>query len=132
MDYEAYELFEAPAAAVDELRAASGTRVVPLGSITVGRARHRAILFKVLADRAGLKASLEMGTCVRGAHAHHAWNTMIVNGKVVVVDLLHTPGECYEEGSDAARRYQRIGEFAFCSLATRMAGTFELAQQTGT
>ena len=89
-------------------------------------------MFKVLADRAGLNASLETGTCIRGAHAHHAWNTMILDGKVVVIDLLHAPGECYEEGSDAARRYQRIGEFAFSSLATHTASVFELAQQTVT
>ena len=131
VDYEAYELYVAPAAAVEELRAASGTRVVPLGALAVGSARHRAIMFKVLADRAGLKASLEMGKCIHGAHAHHAWNSMILDGKVVVVDLLHAPGECYEEGSDAARRYQRIGEFAFSSLATRQPQVFELAQQTG-
>ena len=31
--------------------------------------------------------------------------------------MLHTPGELYPEQADAARRYKRIDEFAFSSLA---------------
>jgi len=131
VDYASYETYEAPASAVDALRSEGGSRVVPLGSLSLGSARHRAILFKALADRAGLMASLQMGACIRGAHAHHAWNTMILDGAVVVVDLVHAPGEFYAEGSDAARRYTRVGEFAFSSLTSNFEGGFQLAGMAG-
>ena len=75
------------------------------------------MLFKTLADATGLiRCSLETGKCIRGAHAHHAWNLMIVDEQEVVVDVLHAPGEFYPEGSDAARRYKRVDEHAFSSL----------------
>ena len=47
VEYLAYELFVAPEEAVAALRAASGSRVVPLGDIGAGATRHRALLFKV-------------------------------------------------------------------------------------
>lgn len=131
IEYDAYELYEAPANAVTELRSALGTRVVSLGELPIGAARHRALLFKALADRTGLATSLNVGACIRGAHAHHAWNTMIVDGQVVVVDLMHAPGEFYAELTDMARRYMRVGEYAFSSLTTRSSGEFQLAQQAG-
>jgi len=115
--YELYQHYDQPAAAVDALRTQLASRVLPIGSLSVGGARHRATLFKALVDATGAAAcSLVMGACVRGAHAHHAWNMMILDGAEVVVDLLHAPGELYSEGSDAARRYQRIDEHAFASL----------------
>lgn len=119
--HEAYQHFEGPAQEVDALRAHSLSRVLPLGSISLGAARHRALLFKTLADRTGMiQVGLQMGACRRGAHAYHAWNTMIVDGMEVVVDVLHAPGEFYPEGSDAARRYKRIDEHAFSSLTSGM------------
>jgi len=119
VEYEQYEKFDDPSHELDKLRAEVGSRVVPIGSLSVGSARHRAVLFKVLADRCeGLRCSLDVGQCIRGAHAHHAWNTMLVDDDVVVVDLVHAPGAFYAEGSDAARRYKRIGEYAFSSLAS--------------
>ena len=36
---------------------------------------------------------------------------------LVVVDLLHAPGALYADDSTEARRYQRVDEFAFSSLA---------------
>lgn len=75
----------------------------------------------MLCDRLGLLASYVAGTCVRGAHAHHAWNTMILDRDVVVVDVVHSPGALYSDGTDEARRYKRIDEFAFASLASTFA-----------
>ena len=75
--YDEYEAYDAPHAQIDALRAESGSRVVPLGSISLGAAIHRAVLFKVLADRAGLPASLALGACVRcrvdGAVTANRW-----------------------------------------------------------
>ena len=70
-----------------------------------------------------------MGACVRGAHAHHAWNAVVVPKAAdshawVIVDLMHDVGVLLAEGSDEARRYQRVDEFAFASLgSTRHAFT---------
>ena len=50
---------------------------------------------------------------------------MIVDEKECVVDVLHAPGEFYPLASDAARRYQRVGEFAFQSLT----GTIRKAEE---
>ena len=41
---------------------------------------------------------------------------MIVDGAVVVVDLIHQPGALYPNSSDEARQYKRIDEYAFSSL----------------
>ena len=76
---------------------------------------------QVLCDRSGLMASYQSGLCTRGAHAHHCWNSMIVDGAYCVVDLMHEPGAVYPEGSDAARRYMRVDEFAFASLQSTFA-----------
>ena len=114
--YEQYEHYDEPASNVANLRASSGSRVVPLGLLTAGAARHRALLFKVLCDRCGIPVSYDSGRCTRGAHAYHSWNTMIVDGAVVVVDLIHQPGALYPNSSDEARQYKRIDEYAFSSL----------------
>jgi len=115
--YEVYQHYDAPSQAVDALRAARASRVLPLGQLTVGGARHRATLFKALADRTGaVPCSLTLGKCIRGAHAHHAWNVLLIGDQEVVVDLCHAPGAIYADASDAARKYKRIDEHAFASL----------------
>ena len=98
------------------LLARLGTLALPLSRLRRGGARPRALLFKALADCVGLPCGITVGSCVRGAHAHHAWATVRDGDEVLVVDLVHSPGELYEEGSDAARRYQRVDEFSFSSL----------------
>jgi len=65
----------------------------------------------------GLPASYRMGVCLRGAHKQHAWNTVVAEGQVLVVDVLHEPGQLYPEEGGEARQYKRIDEFAFSSLA---------------
>jgi hypothetical protein len=72
----------------------------------------------------GLPASYRMSVCLRGAHKQHAWNTVVVEGQVLVVDVLHEPGQLYPEEGGEARQYKRIDEFAFSSLtASRHAFT---------
>ena len=128
MPYDDYEHFDAAV----EVRLAKKTAksdVVPLGALKKGGARHRATLFKALADRLGVPCALKMGACVRGAHAHHAWNLVVVPKAAdahawVVVDLLHDVGALLPDGSNEARRYKRVDEFAFASLgSTRAAYT---------
>ena len=117
VSYDRYEQFDTTAE-LGRLKEALGTPLLPIGKLGVGAARHRAILFKALADRAGLVSALQMGRALRGAHAHHAWNVVVVDGGLAVVDLLHEVGSFYPEGSDGARRYMRVDEFAFSSLGS--------------
>ena len=114
--YEAYEHYD-NAAELEDLRHAAGCRVVALGALRKGRARQRSLLFKVLADAVGLPCTYQMGKCLRGAHKQHAWNTIVAEGQVLVVDVLHEPGQLYPEDGGEARQYKRIDEFAFSSLA---------------
>lgn len=123
--YEEYESFDGAAQAASLCKAAA-SRVLPLGSLTRGGARARAVLFKALADSCGLDCGLSLGRCVNGAHAHHAWASVVVDSRVAIVDLLHNPGELLPDGSDAARRYQRVWEHAFSSLAASRATPFEV------
>ena len=116
VSYSAYEHYD-NAADLMELRVAAGCRAIHVGAVRRGRARQRALLFKALCDAVGLPCGYHMGKCLRGAHAFHAWNTVVAGGDTLVVDVLHTPGELYPEQADAARRYKRIDEFAFSSLA---------------
>jgi len=116
VNYHAYEQYTEPAARVSIVREQSGSRVVLLGALSAGATRHRALLYKVLCDHLGIMCSYDAGTCLRGAHAYHAWNTLILNGEVVVVDVTHNPGAFYPEASDEARQYKRIDEYAFSSL----------------
>ncbi|KAG6675836.1 hypothetical protein I3842_15G124600 [Carya illinoinensis] len=49
------------------LKATLGSMVLPLGSLTIGLARHRALLFKVLADSVGLPCRLVKGQQYTGS-----------------------------------------------------------------
>jgi hypothetical protein len=61
-----------------------------------GVCRHRALLFKILADEAGLKAALVRGNYARKGPPGiaHAWNEVqIDNGQRVLVDVMHHGGK---------------------------------------
>ena len=60
----------APAAA--DLKARTGSLVLPLGALPVGLARHRALLFKALADASELPCQLLRGPSYLGAHSEHS------------------------------------------------------------
>lgn len=117
IDYDAYELYDV-SNELSQLMAARRSRVLPIGDLCSGAARHRALLFKALADRIGLPVGFQFGRCLRGAHAHHAWNVFIRGDVVVIVDVLHAPGQLYDEGSREALWYKREEHFAFASLAS--------------
>ncbi|MCW2924021.1 MAG: hypothetical protein JWM98_1425, partial [Thermoleophilia bacterium] len=51
-----------------------------------GVCRHRALLFKLMADEAGLKTTLRRGRLQGGAHA---WNDVQVDGQRVIVDVMN-------------------------------------------
>ena len=78
---------------------------LPIGYINHGLCRHRALLFKYLADRNGIPSRLVRGD-TSGAHQ---WNVVQLNGKFFIVDVMKDPTQLYEEGSDRAKVYRRQG-----------------------
>lgn len=57
-----------------------------------GVCRHRSLLFKILADEAGLKSALVRGNYAgsSGARGAHAWNELYLeDGRRVLVDVMH-------------------------------------------
>jgi len=124
MSYDLYERFDF-SWDMEQAKVAAGSDLVPIGLVKRGAARHRALLFKALADRLGVLCELHAGRCVRGAHARHAWVVAHLRPAAgapapeeVVVDLLHSVGSVYALGSPDARRYQRDGEFLYSTLKT--------------
>ncbi|KFP83721.1 Armadillo repeat-containing protein 3 [Apaloderma vittatum] len=89
--------------------------VVPIGKVKKGTFYHRALLFKVLADRIGIGCSL-----VRGDY-NRAWNEvklvddssqgisgLLLPPQEYVVDLMFEPGFLMKQGSAEADQYKRI------------------------
>ncbi|XP_053876658.1 armadillo repeat-containing protein 3 isoform X3 [Malaclemys terrapin pileata] len=89
--------------------------VVPIGKIKKGTFYHRALLFKVIADRIGIGCSL-----VRGEYGR-AWNEvklvddspqgitgLLLPPQMYIVDLMYQPGCLMKQGSAEADHYQRI------------------------
>jgi hypothetical protein len=88
-----------------------GAKVVPVGKLRVGVCRHRALLYKYCADRVGLSCRLVRGDYREGNHGGaHAWNVVVLYGVAWLCDVMHEPGELYEEGSAKAAHYKRLPE----------------------
>ena len=78
-----------------DLRSALNTLVFPAGSLNVGLRRHRALLFKYVADRCfGLPSRLIRGRYYCGSE-NAAANVVVVNGLELFVDVLRAPGTLY-------------------------------------
>ncbi|KAM9232770.1 armadillo repeat-containing protein 3 [Leptosomus discolor] len=89
--------------------------VVPVGKVKKGTFCHRALLFKVIADRVGIGCSL-----VRGEY-NRAWNEvklvddspqgiagLLLPPQEYIVDLMFEPGFLIKQGSAEADQYTRI------------------------
>ncbi|NWI18048.1 ARMC3 protein, partial [Crypturellus soui] len=89
--------------------------VVPIGKVKKGTFYHRALLFKVIADRIGIGCSL-----VRGEY-NRAWNEvklvddspqgitgLLLPPQEYVIDLMFEPGNLMKQGSAEADRYKCI------------------------
>ncbi|XP_016500891.2 putative serine/threonine-protein kinase SIS8 isoform X1 [Nicotiana tabacum] len=74
------------------LKATFGSMVLPLGSLTIGLARHRALLFKVLADSVGLPCRLVKGQEYTGSDEVAMNYVKIEDGREYIVDLMADPG----------------------------------------
>ncbi|CAL0323935.1 unnamed protein product [Lupinus luteus] len=74
------------------LKATLGSMVLPLGSLTIGLARHRALLFKVLADSLGIPCRLVKGLQYTGSEDVAINFVKIDDGREYMIDLMADPG----------------------------------------
>ncbi|XP_063942444.1 probable serine/threonine-protein kinase SIS8 isoform X2 [Daucus carota subsp. sativus] len=75
-----------------KLKETLGSMVLPLGSLTIGLARHRALLFKVLADSVGIPCRIMKGQQYTGSD-DVAMNFVRIHGaREYIVDLMADPG----------------------------------------
>ncbi|KZV37293.1 kinase family protein [Dorcoceras hygrometricum] len=75
-----------------ELRMCMNTIVIPLGCLDVGHSRHRALLFKVLADRIKLPCKLVKGSYYTGTDEGAVNLIKLDNGSEYIIDLMGAPG----------------------------------------
>ncbi|XP_032038205.1 armadillo repeat-containing protein 3 [Aythya fuligula] len=100
---------------ISEIEYELKSNVVPIGKVKKGTFYHRALLFKVIADRIGIGCSL-----VRGEY-NRAWNEvklvddspqgvtgLLLPPQEYIVDLMFEPGFLMKQGSAEADQYKRI------------------------
>ncbi|GAB4835963.1 Serine/threonine-protein kinase edr1 [Ancistrocladus abbreviatus] len=74
-----------------ELRTSLRTSVFPIGSLKIGLSRHRALLFKVLAEIVGIDCRLVKGSHYTGIE-DDAVNIIKLDEREFLVDLMAAPG----------------------------------------
>ncbi|XP_019387644.1 PREDICTED: armadillo repeat-containing protein 3 isoform X3 [Crocodylus porosus] len=100
---------------ISEIKFEQKCNVIPIGKIKKGTFYHRALLFKVIADRIGIGCTL-----VRGEYTR-AWNEvklvddspqgitgLLLPPQVYVIDLMYQPGCLMKQGSAEADHYKLI------------------------
>ncbi|XP_010579226.1 PREDICTED: armadillo repeat-containing protein 3 isoform X3 [Haliaeetus leucocephalus] len=100
---------------ISEIQFELKCNVVPIGKVKKGTFYHRALLFKVIADRIGIGCSL-----VRGEY-NRAWNEvklvddspqgvagLLLPPQEYIVDLMFEPGFLIKQGSAEADQYKHI------------------------
>ncbi|KAG7943359.1 hypothetical protein I3843_15G034200 [Carya illinoinensis] len=75
-----------------ELRNSLNTIILPLGRLDVGLSRHRALLFKVLADRINLPCTLVKGSYYTGTDDGAVNFIKMDDGSEYIIDLMGAPG----------------------------------------
>ncbi|XP_022934740.1 serine/threonine-protein kinase CTR1-like [Cucurbita moschata] len=83
----------------DNLKETLGSVVVPLGGLSVGLCRHRALLFKVLADTIDLPCRVAKGCKYCSRHDSSSCLVQFGLDKEYLVDLIGNPGCLYEPDS---------------------------------
>lgn len=74
------------------LKSTLGSMVLPLGSLKIGMACHRALLFKVLADSVGIPCRLVKGKQYMGSNNVAMNFVKLDDGREYIVDLMADPG----------------------------------------
>lgn len=84
-----------------------GNMVLPLGRLTIGLARHRALLFKVLADNLAIPCRLLKGLQYTGSADGALSIVKFKDGREYIVDLMADPGTLIPfDGAGLARDYK--------------------------
>ncbi|XP_021739006.1 probable serine/threonine-protein kinase SIS8 [Chenopodium quinoa] len=76
----------------NQLKASLNTIVLPLGCLDVGLSRHRALLFKVLADKLNLPCMLVKGSLYTGTDEGAVNLIKYDDGSEYIIDLMGAPG----------------------------------------
>lgn len=93
---------------IESLKKQTGTNILAIGYLDHGVCRHRALLFKYLADRNAIPSRLVRGDYgTNGNVGGHVWNVVKLGEKFYIVDVMHDPTELFEEGSEKAMKYKR-------------------------
>nr|BAD02482.1 enhanced disease resistance 1 [Delphinium hybrid cultivar] len=77
---------------ISNLRTSLHTSVIPIGSVNIGLSRHRALLFKVLADNVGVPCRLVKGSHYTGIDDDAVNIIKLENQREFLVDLMAAPG----------------------------------------
>lgn len=75
-----------------ELRTSLHTSILPVGSLSIGLSRHRALLFKILADNVGVPCRLVKGSHYTGVEDDAVNIIKLDNEREFLVDLMGAPG----------------------------------------
>ncbi|KAJ7958349.1 Mitogen-activated protein kinase kinase kinase [Quillaja saponaria] len=75
-----------------ELQSSLNSVILPLGCLDVGLSRHRALLFKVLADRINIPCMLVKGSYYTGTDDGAVNLIKTDNGSEFIIDLMGAPG----------------------------------------
>ncbi|XP_031372458.1 probable serine/threonine-protein kinase SIS8 isoform X2 [Punica granatum] len=122
------------------LKETLGNKVLPLGSLTIGLSRHRALLFKVLADSLGIPCKLVKGQQFSGSSDAAMNFVKLDDGREYIVDLMSDPGTLIP--SDAAGLNREYDESVFsasplsssraASSSSGVASSYEERSEFGT
>ncbi|XP_010428298.1 PREDICTED: serine/threonine-protein kinase EDR1-like isoform X2 [Camelina sativa] len=96
------------------LKATLGSMVLPLGSLTIGLARHRALLFKVLCDSVGVPCRIVKGQQYTGSEDVAMNFIKADDGREYIVDLMGDPGTLIP--ADAAGLQVDYDESAYTAI----------------
>ena len=83
-----------------DLRVELGRLTFPIGQLRCGLRRHRALLFKAVADRLGVPSRLVRGRYYCGSEDAAA-NVVVVGGSELFVDVMREPGAIYSPDNPA-------------------------------
>ncbi|KAF0901731.1 hypothetical protein E2562_006198 [Oryza meyeriana var. granulata] len=124
----------------NSLRATIRSTVMPLGELTVGLARHRALLFKVLADSLAVPCRLVKGRQYTGSDDGALSIVKFNDGREYIVDLMSDPGTLIpSDGAGLGREFEdsffadshhvnkddcQLGS-SFSEVSSSMYGSFE-------
>lgn len=88
-----------------ELRTSLHTSVLPIGSITIGLSRHRALLFKVLADTIKMPCRLLKGSHYTGVEDDAVNVIKLEDEREFLVDLMGAPGTLIPADNPSAKDF---------------------------